>query len=394
MKLIAKFNQDKIINFLIFEITITAVKYYIVQSIPGLYIYNSIANMVISILLIPFLLYAIDTAYNEKREFTILVFFFTAIVIFTQFLLYPKNIPTIASNLPKIIGMSLGCLIAANALSEYELFYHKLVKVSKIIICFAVVQYIAHEFYGVIGSEQLLDYDMSFGFFLVIPSVTQFAEICSNKKNKILNIMLFVLATVMVITMGSRGAVLAIMIGCALCFYEKSKLKCATDLTIVVFCCVILILLYFSYREISKLMYDFLLDHGIKSRLLSMMAYGDITYSAGRDVLQSKVRILIAQHPWIGSGMFSNTSSHNIFYEVVLFYGYPIGAIIILIIIFEWMKILFVEDYFKRQLMAIFLSYAIVDSLLNLTVLGKDMFWISLGFSMSSKIFVKRKKIK
>ena len=80
MKLIAKFNQDKIINFLIFEITITAVKYYIVQSIPGLYIYNSIANMVISILLIPFLLYAIGTAYNEKREFTILVFFFTAIV--------------------------------------------------------------------------------------------------------------------------------------------------------------------------------------------------------------------------------------------------------------------------------------------------------------------------
>lgn len=392
MRPVIRLNQNSIINFLILEISCTAIKYFLVQAIPGGYVYNSMANVLISLLLILVLVPALMAAFREKPVTVGLMVLAFVFIILSQILIFPENASTILSNLVKMSGMSLGCLIVANTLTEYEIFYYRLVKVSKIIICFAILEFITHEFFGVVGSDQSVDYDMSFGFFLVVPTLTQFAEICSNKKKKRWEVLFFAIGTTMAVMMGSRGSILAIFIGCVLCYYQKSKLRNVKDIEGVIFCCVVAILLYMNYRQISSFVYEMLLDHGINSRFFSMLAYGDITYSAGRDILQEGVAELISQHPWFGSGMLANTSSHNIFYEVILFYGYPIGIVLIAIIVFEWAKTIFVEDFFKRRLMAIFVSYAAVDSLLNLTVLGKDMFWIYLGLAFSTKLHIKRNK--
>ncbi len=393
MRPVIRLNQNCIINFLILEISCTAIKYFLVQAIPGGYVYNSIANVFVSLLLILVLLPALAAAFKENPTSVGLMMLGFVLIISSQMLIFPENASAILSNLVKMAGMSLGCLITANTLTEYEIFYYKLVKVSKIIICFAMLEFITHEFFGVAGSDQLVDYDMSFGFFLAVPTITHFAEICSDKKRKRWDVVFFSLGTAMAVMMGSRGSILAIFIGCVLCYYQKSKLRNIRDIVGVIFCCVVAVFIYINYRQISIFVYKILMDFGIESRFFSMLAYGDITYSAGRDVLQEGVVTLISQHPWIGSGMLSNTSSHNIFYEVILFYGYPIGIILIAIIVFEWGKTIFVEDFFKRRLMAIFVSYAAVDSLLNLTVLGKDMFWIYLGLALSSKLYVKRNKV-
>lgn len=395
MRLMIKVNQENIVNYLIVEIAMTAIKFFVIQGIPGGYVYNSIANIIMSMILILIMVPSLITAYIQNQRNTFIFIIIFLLVLLFQLIIFPENASNIASNIIKMIGMSLGCLISANALIDYKLFYNKLVKISKLIICFGVFEFFTHEFMGVVGSDQAVDYDMSFGFFLVVPVVIQFAEICTDKASKNLDRLFFLLGIVMVVLMGSRGATLAIFVGCMLSFYAKSRLRNLRDILIVVLGIGAAFVLYLNYRTIAVFFYELLIQNGIKSRLLSMMAYGDVAYLAGRDTLRDAVFVLISRHPIIGSGIFSNTSSHNIFLEVILFYGYPIGIIIICFIIFQWLKILFEDDYYKRKLMAIFLSYATVDSLLNLTVLGKDMFWIYLGLAMSTRIRLKKKgKIK
>lgn len=386
MRPIIDINQDVIVKYLILDLSLTSIKFFIVQGIPGGYIYNGIANIVISLLLIIALLPAFITAYKERRfetEFILLVF---ATIIFLQFILFPENMSVLLSNMIKMVGMSLGCLIATNALRDYKQFYLKLEKTSKIIICFAMFEFFTHTFLGVKGSDSNVDYDMSFGFFLVVPTVIQFSEICTDKKNKSWNYIFGALGFLMALTMGSRGAVLAIALGCILSFFEKSRLRKIEDFLLAVVAITLSILLYFNYKSISNYIYELLLSHGINSRLLLMMSYGSITNTTGREMLQANVKEMISQHPIIGNGMFSNLSSHNIVYEVILFFGYPIGLIILLILLYQSVKIFLIKDYYKRKLAVIFFSYAIVDSMLNLTVLGKDMFWIFLGLAFSTKL--------
>lgn len=391
MKIKIEFDQNSIINFLIADISITAIKFYIVQSIPGLYLYNSIANILISAILILFLVPALIAVFKRKPLFVTGTCIFFLMLICGQILIFPHNASMILSYMPKMIGMSLGCLIAAFGLIDFETFYHKLVVVSRIIIIFAAVQFISYEFLGVVGTEQL-DYNMSFGFYLVIPTIVMFNHSLENiKMNKVVDNIFAFCGLFMAVIMGARGSILAILIGWILCCLIKMDVHRIKDFLIMIGSLVIGVVFLFSYENIALLLYNFLLSKNLNSRLLLMLVSGSITSTTGRDSLQDSVKELILEHPLLGNGMLCDLRSHNIFIEAMLFFGIPVGVVIIVFLIFQWIKPLF-ESNRKRDIMLIFLCYAVVDSLLNLTVLGKDMFWIYLGMALSTKISLKRKE--
>ena len=104
-------DQEKIIRFLIAEITVTAVKFYLIQSIPGLYLYNSFANILISVLLIIILIPALVEVFKTNLVWLIIVSTVCVCILAFQVLVYPENIGMIFSYLPKILGMSFGCFI-------------------------------------------------------------------------------------------------------------------------------------------------------------------------------------------------------------------------------------------------------------------------------------------
>lgn len=388
------FNQDKIVNFIVLELTITPIKFFIVQSIPGLSNYNYIFNIFISLILLPFLVFALISAFKENLIFSILIIMIFLLIILLQILIFPENKAQIFLYIKKIIGVSMSSLIVSYSLKDYKSCYYKLVKNSKIIILFGILEFVSHKFFGVVGSDTLVNYDMSFGYFLVIPTILSFNEIYLSK-NKILNICFFLISMLMVIILGSRGAVLAIFVGCILIWYENLSFQRIKDIFYIIYIFILGVFLFVNFKKVSKYFYNFLIKLGIDSRFFSMLSQGHITSSTGRSELQEKVFKIILEHPWLGIGMLKDTSSHNIFYEVMLFYGIPIGIFVIILIIYYWLKILVVKESFKRKLMIVFLSYSVIDSLLNLTVLGKDIFWIYLGLAMSTKIYKKRKvKIK
>ena len=126
-------------------------------------------------------------------------------------------------------------------------------------------------------------------------------------------------------------------------------------------------------------------SHGINSRFISYFISGRLTWNSGRDILQEPVVELIKKNPIFGIGMLGDFRSHNIFLENILFYGIPMGICLSIIIVYEWLKIFVVKQDEKKRMMMVLFIYSFIDSLLNLTVLGKDMFWIYLGFALSDR---------
>lgn len=385
------FNQNKIINFIVLELSITSIKFFIVQSIPNLHNYNHTFNVIISLILLPYLILALVTAFKEEFAFCISIISTFIIIFILQIILFPDNVKHLYGYVSRIIGVSMMCLIISYSLKDYKNFYYKLLKVSKIIIFFGIIEFVSHTFFGTIGSDSLVDYDMSFGYFLVVPVILNFIEFYSSKKKKYF--FYFVIGLLMVISMGSRGSILAILVGVILFSLNKINLKNINSIFYLFIISILGIIIFMNLKNISKYIYYFLIKFEIKSRFFLMLSQGNIASSTGRAVLQEKVFRTILEHPWIGIGMLKDTSSHNIFYEVVLFYGIPIGILLIIIIIYYWLKVMFVKEEYKHKLMIMFLSYSVVDSLLNLTVLGKDIFWIYLGLAMSNNT-LKRRKIK
>lgn len=382
-------TQNRIINFLIAEITITAIKFFIVQSIPGLYEYNFIANIIISIILLLFLVPSFLSTLREKRNFVPLSLFFLLIVLITQILMFPENMDSLIPYIPKILGMSYGCFLMATCLIQYNVFYDKMIRFSRLIILFGIFKFVATEFYGVKGIEKL-DYNMSFGFFLVVPGLFVFSNL---KYKKIHDLMLFISTLVMVFILGSRGSILAILLGCIFIGINQIKIKKLEDMLIYVSLSFLTLVTLINIKNIAMFVYQILKSYNINSRFLTMLLFGDITSTTNRDILQQNIINLISENPVLGNGILSDLSSHNIFLEVFLFFGIPLGLVISVIILIEFMKPLFETNKTKKTLLIIFGAYALVDSMFNLTVLGKDIFWIYIGLASTTKITFGRKYI-
>jgi len=129
---------------------------------------------------------------------------------------------------------------------------------------------------------------------------------------------------------------------------------------------------------------DILLHFDISSRTLESIINGSILQLSDRDVIIEEMILIINNNPLFGIGLLGDLRSHNILVENVLFYGYPIGLFLnffLIVILFLVIK-LYDNSHYSRFLIVL-MSYAIIDSLLNLTIIGKDIFWIFLGLSIN-----------
>lgn len=378
-----RLDEKTLVRFLIAEISIPAIKYYLIQGTRGMYVYNDLANLFISIVLLVLLLPALVVCYRRKSVSTILIASGFIVTILFQIIIFPENKDVVLSYLPKIFGMSMGCLIVSSCVRDYDLLKKDLTSVSYLIILAAFYQFFTHTFLGVRGIEKA-DYDMSFVFFLVVPCIMIFNSLYELKGFKrVLASVFYIVGVVIAVLMGSRGGVLAVILGTMICaFIHAEKLNVKKLVTFFIGA-VFLFVVFYNFNSIATELSIWLEQFGINSRLLQSIIRGRLTWSAGRDELQSNVWSIIQQNFWFGTGMLSDLSSHNVFLESMLFFGVPLGIIFSIIIILNWLKIVFLPTNSKRILMCAFLAYSFVDSNLNLTVLGKDMFWIYLGLSLS-----------
>lgn len=379
---LGNFDEEKKLSVaLVTILLLPTVKFSIVQSIPGFYLYNAQANIVIGIILSILLMTTIGTLVRRNGLKLALIFSFLTVFILASYLLYPDNRLNISSHLFDIYAVSFVCFSLSTSIRDYKLLLDYLHKSSLLMVISGLAMVIATSVIGVVGTAPT-EYNMSLSYYMVIPTVTLL--LMYYLKGNIINLIFFGLGLLVIFAMGSRGPLLCIATFYILYNIKYKKYKYNRFLLDISYLLAIVLIIQ-NRDRIFRWLYETLLQFNINSRTLFFLINGEITTLSHRDIIFSELSEKLFDNPIVGIGFLGDLRSHNIILETLLFFGLFFGGLLLIILINLTIKsVLYESNKELSYLILIFLSYAIPDALLNLTVWGKDMFWIFIGFSLVS----------
>lgn len=200
------------------------------------------------------------------------------------------------------------------------------------------------------GNAIQLSYNLNFGYDLLL-FVCCFLYCALRYKRKIDAIM-FVVGFVMILLGGSRGPVLDIAIfGMIYILIAVGESKYKFFYLFLVF--VSLLIVMFSYQYILTAIMDVLSYFNVSSRTLSKLLEGSVSEDNGRSILWTAATNMIQMDPWGYGAMGARHilykihivgHPHNFILELLVEYGVLGGAIILLYLLINSIRIFIKQD--------------------------------------------------
>ncbi len=369
--------ENRLSDFIAIGLFLPVIKFCIVQSIPGLVAYNSIANALIGVLML--LLFARNLPVILKRSAKyafglgcVLLMLFISTLAFNG-----ENFSNTLAAAPDILIISSTLFLTAVSITDFDLLYEKLSKWAPIAIAFAIFMVVCTSIIGVVGTAET-SYNMSLSYYTLVPTLLMYSNFVYRKK--IVYILFFVAGVFVVLFMGSRGPLVCILLFVLLFSLKTLKLS-VSNMLILAAVIGIGIFIFVNYVDIANFLYSWLLEHNIESRTLHKLLIGEFFDDSDRRSIINEAMFVISQKPF-GIGFMGDLRTHNILVENLLWFGWLFGSLINIFLIYKVIRTVFIKMFKHNKLsclILIFFSYAIPDALLNLTVWGKDMFWIYLA---------------
>jgi hypothetical protein len=237
-------------------------------------------------------------------------------------------------------------------------------------------------------------YSMSLSYYMLLPALVFFNEIIERFSIK--NFIFFILSILIILSLGSRGAILCILIFTFLKFFSPHSKKSFTKIIISFSILGIGIISLIFLDGIIEFLYNQLLSYSINSRTLRLFLREEI-YLSGRDMIYESVIVEILQRPLLGIGIAGDRSTlgggyvHNLFIELIGNFGIAVGLIFSICLILLIIKSLFIKDKEKYDLIIMWLSLGFVHLMVSRSYLIDIKFWIFLGLIIN---LIKEKKYK
>lgn len=297
------------------------------------------------------------------------LFFLTYVIVLTILLfhasVFPANVEYMISEAPRfllsVIIPSALCLCTVKNLIVLK---HATI-ITAWCTVFLIVIYVGAFFKGMFFFEK---YNMTFSYGCLFTMLVLFYQ------KKTLPLIVSLIVLLIVVAIGSRGAAL-IFVGYIVAdlFLQRSKFRWM----LLIGCVVITFLV--------PLFSDFLDSIGITSRTLMRIGDGELMYSSGREELYPVFLNLMNENPILGIGLYGDrlysdgTYCHNLFLELCLDFGIPIGTIIIIsgfiIIVRSYLRC----DYDMRRLLLLFVFYGICPLLASNSYLVDNYLAVLVG---------------
>lgn len=240
--------------------------------------------------------------------------------------------------------------------------------------------------YEIFGEERVSKYNISFGYGMFTAIV--FLTVDYVKFRKIYVLPFIVVGLIEVLSFGSRAPTVMylLFVIVLILFYSnydsKSKTQRRRLLSVTI---ILLIAVWLFYLDGLVWIFEMLSKFGIESRTLIAFFNGTMSDDNGRNEIWEKVIELIQQRPLVGYGVFGERNavyrigmrwgySHNIFLEILVDFGIPLGFLIILLGGSFLLKILMKprdKDY--QLLMLGFFA-------ISMELLLSNSFWFHIGF--------------
>ena len=236
--------------------------------------------------------------------------------------------------------------------------------------------------------------------YSVLPSL-MFVCFSFAHNKRIVDLLLSVLGTIEILALGTRGALLVIIVWAAYCFiFEGTHKKRNLLITITLFA--IFIIGYYSgiFSSIINLMSGLFFDGSYNLTILDALSNKNIADDNGRLAIINEVYSNIKLNGLIPGGFFSdrimtstNSYSHNFFIELLAAFGFALFPFVMLsLIAFFINAIKNAQDAFINRVIFLLLIYEIIKLFLSSSFLLEPLFFLLLGICRSTSIFCSKEK--
>ncbi|NLY45108.1 MAG: O-antigen ligase family protein [Tissierella sp.] len=337
-----------------------------------------------------FYLLALPIALKRNKIEFIGIYIFSIFIFLINYIFFNENWVYLKSIIFPFFFTCLPSFIYSYSIHEWDILMYFMKKTSKIVFVVGTIIGIL----VFLGKSSVGTYSMRLSYYMLLPTaiyLDEFLEKMSLKNGLIISICLMI-----ILALGSRGAILCIGIFTILKLVKNiSKLTYTKILFyLIIFTIVITGLIFLD--EILEYIYDFLLSFGIKSRSIQLFLRDDVHLS-GRDRLYEDVIEEIFNRPFLGIGLAGDRAItggyvHNIFIEILANFGIVLGVLNIIALLYIIIKSLFIKNIKKYNMIIIWLSIGFVHLFVSTSYLIEFKFWIFLGL-LFNKLFNNKKVI-
>lgn len=236
------------------------------------------------------------------------------------------------------------------------------------------------------GEQVRSSYSLSFGYSVLLFTMVMLYE--ALKKHKKSDIIGAAIGIVMIVSGGSRGPILCIVIFFGLMAVDafiKSHNKVLIFLIAILAAAVVLMM----YNDLSRIILDQLSGLSGMSRTIDKLLEGTIVDDSGRDRIWAAAWEMIKAEPFTGYGVMGARHvisyyhvaghCHNIALEMFVDYGLIVGILLIAIMIRYTVKMLIVPKYSKWKYLFIVLFSVSCELLLSACYWNIPAFWAGIA---------------
>lgn len=328
-------------------------------------------------------LYAIPVVINRSKTKLIGVYFITIFIFVLNYTFFTNNRMYLEEVLFPVFFMSLPAFIYSLSINNLLVFKGYMKKASYIVFCFGALL-------GILiftGRASAGTYSMSLSYYMLLPTIMFIDELFD--KLSFIVIFLTMISLLVILALGSRGAILCILIFVVLKFLRQNSKRTFKRILRDFSLLGIGIILFLFLNEILESIYILLLKFGINSRTLTLFLIEEVHLS-GRDSIYNDVIAKLLDNPMTGIGLvgdrevLNGTYAHNFFIEVLSNFGIITGTIILVSILVLLLKGLVNKEKNVYSLIFIWVSLGFVHLMVSGSYLIDIKFWILMGLLINS----------
>lgn len=328
-------------------------------------------------------------------RFRHLAFYATVMLVYgLTFIVFPENTKWLQENILEFAFLILPFFFLGVMLDKIQIPIGILIRISRIIIVFMFLVFL---FYSVIET----DHEMGRAYG-VLPSVMLVTHSMLKKWN-VWDFTAMIVGGIFLLMCATRGPILLFVIFVLLQLFLISK-KHRVLYIILLGLVLILGLSPLGTQLIQNVMLRFS-EGGFNVRVFEYLLSGDFMDDNGRNYLTDRVFAMINERPLMGNGLYSDrlaTSSlawaregsyvHNIIYELWCDFGYILGSLLVLVLIWMIVKTYKnISDNGNLKVLFIVLALCFIGKLfVSSSFMDEVGFWLCIGICFEA---IKKKNV-
>ncbi|WP_202709630.1 O-antigen ligase family protein [Sporosalibacterium faouarense] len=322
----------------------------------------------------------------RRSSFKLIIVYLVSIIIFgVHYLMYPENQIYMRSLIIPIFLMSLPMFVFSMSIRNLKIFKIIMIKSSFIIFLAGIILGIQ----SLGGSANVGTYSGPLANYMLIPTIVFLNQLIDRFNIK--SLLITTLSILVILILGSRGAILGIVFFIFMKFLLSHKVGSYKKLFIYFSAIFVAMISAINFDKIISRIFQFLSDRGIYSRTIYLFMQDNIHLS-GRNYIYRTVINEIVQNPIIGFGIAGDRRvlngdavyAHNIILEILGNFGIPIGFILLVMIILLITKTIIKRKTLRSEITLIWLSLGFIHLMVSSSYLIEMKFWILMGLIIGS----------